>query len=157
VIQVVVAPGETNLGCARVDECFLAARCSMGTLARRRARLYEEWPMALLLSASAMATERTLELPQTPSEALVACAHAFAAGRFKQIATDEAAMTVTGRKRPLGQWTRGTVVASVEPGASGEGSIVTIRSDTRAQSLVGLASPPSERLVARFVSRLVKQ
>jgi hypothetical protein len=102
-----------------------------------------------------MGAERTVELPQTPSEALVACAQAFAAGRFKQIATDVVAMTVAGRKRPLGQWARGRVVASVESAVSG-GSIVTVRSGTRAQSLVGVASSPSERLVTRFVSHLVK-
>ena len=99
-------------------------------------------------------TDDQVQLADSPPIPLQRCARALAIEGFKNIRTDEAAMMVTGEKRPAGQWTKAPIALFVEPASDGAGSQVTITSSATAQSLVGLASSPSGRLVSRVKNAL---
>lgn len=99
-------------------------------------------------------TERTVRIALPSDEALKARARALALAGFKNIQVHDLATMVTGEKRVLGQWTKGQLVAVVETLPEETASNVTIRSRASAQSLVGLASSPTDRLIDQVVAQL---
>jgi hypothetical protein len=98
-------------------------------------------------------SERSVKLAKSPQDALVALARAFGAAGFRNVRTDEGARMVTGEKRAFGQWTKGTLSAYVEPTDDG-GATVTFGATAMPQSVTGLVSNPSARLINQIVARL---
>jgi hypothetical protein len=98
-----------------------------------------------------MATaERELILKEPPETAIQTCVRALTAAGFKNI--NAGAGVVTAQKRPAGQWTRSQISLTIA--ADGHHSRVTIMSQATTQSLPGLASSPSQRMVDKVARAL---
>jgi hypothetical protein len=97
--------------------------------------------------------ERSVLLSGTTEEVLAQCAEALARARFKEITSDPGGRTVQGRKRAVGQWTRGSLVARLGE-ATSAGIPVSIGTDASIQSLMSVASNPAERLADAFLRQL---
>lgn len=98
-----------------------------------------------------MATaERTVILDQSSDAAVQSCVRALTAAGFKNI--NAGSGVVSAQKRPFGQWTKSQISLLIR--ADGDRSKVTIASQATAQSLTGLVSSPSQRMVDKVAEAL---
>jgi hypothetical protein len=95
-------------------------------------------------------TETVVTFAFPPNLALEHCVRVLTEQRFKNIVVGDG--LVAAQRREPGQWTRGGITLAVTPDR--EGSRVTITAEAGAQSLVGLASSPSSRMVKRVAQAL---
>jgi hypothetical protein len=95
--------------------------------------------------------ERQITLPESPELAQRRCVRVLTTEGFKDI-DSQAGGVVTAAKRPAGQWTKTHVVLTCDP--DGEGTRITVTARSSAQSPVGLASPPAQRMVDRVADAL---
>ena len=100
-----------------------------------------------------MASHELTVFREEPLEAaLNACVIAFTKAGFKNVRPGGDGRSVSGAKRPMGQWTKAPVTALLT--AKGNGTEITFVSTATAQSLVSAAAKPSERLIEQIVNAL---
>jgi hypothetical protein len=98
-----------------------------------------------------MATaERQVTLAESPEAALQTCVGAPTRAGFKNVNAGRG--FVSAQKRLVGQWTKGQITLTVA--ADGQQARVTIMAQATAQSLMGLASSPSQRMVDKVAQEL---
>lgn len=98
-----------------------------------------------------MATaERQIVLHESPETAVQTCVRALTSAGFKNI--NAGAGFVSAQKRAFGQWTKSQITLTIAPDR--EQTRVTIMAQATAQSLTGLASSPSERMVDQVARAL---
>jgi hypothetical protein len=86
--------------------------------------------------------------------AMQTCAAALTRAGFKDVAANQGALLVTGKKRPFGQWTKSQITLALRE--VDEGTRVTIISQATPQSLSSLAASPAQDLVDSVVEELRK-
>jgi hypothetical protein len=94
--------------------------------------------------------ERQVVLPETPEAAVQTCVRALTRAGFKNI--NAGSGFISAQKRPFGQWTKSQVTLTIAP--AGDDARVTIMAQATAQSLTGLASSPSMRMVDQVADAL---
>lgn len=91
-----------------------------------------------------MATaEREVTLNEPPETAVQTCVRALTQAGFKNINSGPG--FVSAQKRPFGQWTKSQITLTIT--GDGAQSRVLIMAQATAQSLTGVASSPSQRMV----------
>jgi hypothetical protein len=94
--------------------------------------------------------EQQITLRQAPDAAVQTCVRALTAAGFKNINAGPG--FVSAQKRPFGQWTKSQISPTIT--ADGDQSRVVIMSQATAQSITGLASSPSQRMVDKVAQAL---
>lgn len=98
-----------------------------------------------------MATaERQVTLNEPPEKAVQMCVRALTRTGFKNINSGPG--FVSAQKRPFGQWTKSQISLTIT--GEGDQSRVDITAQATAQSVTGLASSPSQRMVDRVAEAL---
>lgn len=98
-----------------------------------------------------MATaERQVVLGESPEAAVQTCVRALTRAGFKNI--NAGPRFISAQKRPFGQWTKSQITLTVTP--DGKNARVTVMAQATAQSLTGLASSPSTRMVDQVADAL---
>ena len=98
-----------------------------------------------------MATaERQVTLAESPEAAVKTCVRALTRAGFKNINAGPG--FVSAQKRAFGQWTKSQITLTIA--AEGEQARVTIMAQATAQSLTGVASSPSQRMVDKVAQAL---
>jgi len=88
-------------------------------------------------------TQRQVMLNEPPEAAVQTCVRALMASGFKNVTSAQG--FVVAQKRPFGQWTKSQITLNIT--GDGTQSRVDIAAEATAQSLTGLASSPSRRMV----------
>jgi len=98
-----------------------------------------------------MATaERQVILAESPGAAVKTCVRALTEAGFKNINAGPG--FVSAQKRAFGQWTKSQITLTIA--ADGEQARITIMAQATAQSMTGLASSPSQRMVDKVAHAL---
>jgi hypothetical protein len=94
--------------------------------------------------------ERQVLLHESPEAAVQACVRALTSAGFKNISAGSG--FISAQKRPFGQWTKSQITLTITP--DGDEARVTIMAQATAQSLTGVASSPSQRMVDQVAQAL---
>lgn len=94
-----------------------------------------------------------LTIHQSITDTLDTVHRAMTKARFKDVQVDDRTLTVTGRARRGGQWTRDPISVVLTPQGDSQTGL-TVRAWSTAQSLVSLASDPAKKNLQLFIQQI---